>query len=58
MFHNRIKNNEINRLHERYLRLLYGGKMSCFEKLLEQDKSVTIRTRNLEMLATEMLQVY
>ena len=58
MFHNRIKNNEINRLHERYLRLLYGGKMSSFEKLLEQDKSVTIRTRNLKMLATEMLQVY
>ena len=33
MFHNRIINNEINRLHERCLRLLYGDKSSSFEKL-------------------------
>ena len=58
MFHSRITNNKINRLHERSLRLLYGNNSSSFEKLLEQDKSVTIHTRNLRILATEMFKVY
>ena len=58
MFHSCIINNKINRLHERCLRLLYGDKLSSFEKLLEQDKSVTIHTRNLQILATEMFKVY
>ena len=58
MFHSRIINNKINRLHERCLRLLYGDKSSSFEKLLEQDKSATIHTRNLQILATEMFKVY
>ena len=58
MFHSRIINNEINRLHEGFLRLLYGDKWSSFEKLLEQDKSVTIHTRNLQMLATGIIKVY
>ena len=53
MFHSRIINNKINRLHERCLRVLYGDKSSSFEKLLEQDKSVTIHTRNLQILATK-----
>ena len=58
MFHSRIINNKINRLHESCLRLLYGEKSSSFEKLLQQDESVTIHTRNLQILATEMLKVY
>ena len=58
MFHSHIIKNKINRLHERCLRLLYGDKLSSFEKLLEQDKSVMIHTRNLQILATEMLKVY
>ena len=58
MFHGCIINNKINRLHERCLRLLYGDKTSSFEKLLEQDKSVTIHTRNRQILATEMFKVY
>ena len=41
MFHSRVINNKINRLHEQ-----------------EQDKSVTINTRNLQILATEMFKVY
>ena len=40
------------------MRLLYGGKSSSFEKLLEKYKSVTIHTRNLQILATEMFKVY
>ena len=39
MFHSRIINNKINRLHERCMRLIYGDKTSSFEELLEQDKS-------------------
>ena len=58
MFHSRIINNKINRLHERCLHQSYGNKSSSFEKLLEQDKSVTIRTRNLQMLATEVFKEY
>ena len=53
-----MTNNKINRLYERSLRLLHGDKSSSFEKLLEQDKSVTIHTRNLRILATEMFKVY
>ena len=58
MFHSRIINNKINRLHERCLRLIYEDKSLSFRKLLEQDKSVTMHTRNLQILATEMLKVY
>ena len=56
MFHSRIIN-KINRLHERCLCLLYGDKSSSLKKLLEQDKSVAIHTRNLQILATEMFKV-
>ena len=58
MFHSRIMNNKINRLHERCMRLIYGDKTSSFEELLEQDKSVSLHTRNVQMLATEMFKVY
>ena len=58
MFHSRIMNNKINRLHERCMRLIYGDKTSSFEELLEQDKSVSLHTRNLQMLATDMFKVY
>ena len=40
------------------MRLIYEDKMSSFEELLEQDKSVSIHTRDLQMLATEMFEVY
>ena len=48
----------INRLHEKCMRLIYGDKTSSFEELLDQDKSVSIHTRNLQMLAREMFKVY
>ena len=50
-FHARIKNNKINRLHERCMHLRYGDKTSSFEELLEQDKSVSIHARNQQMFA-------
>ena len=48
-------------MHERCMRLhglIYADKTSSFEELLEQGKSVSIRTRNLQMLAIEMFKVY
>ena len=39
------------------MHLLYGDKLSSLEKLLEQDKSVTIHIRNPQILATEMFKV-
>ena len=40
------------------MRVIYGEKTSSFEELLEQDKSVSLHTRNLQMLATEMFRVH
>ena len=57
MFHTRIMNNKINHLHERCLGLLYVEKTSSFEKLLKQEKSVSILWRNLKMLVTKMFKV-
>ena len=51
-------NNKINRLHERCMHLIYGDKTSSFEELLEQDKFISIHTRNLRMMVTEMLKVF
>ena len=51
-------NNKINRLHERCLCIVHSDKTSSFEKLLEKDGRVTIHTRNLQTLATEMFKVY
>ena len=58
MFHSRIINNKINSLRERCLHLFCGDKSPSFEKLLEQDKSVTIHTKNPQIVATEMFKVY
>ena len=48
-------------MHDRRMHLhglIYVDKTSSFEELLEQGKSVSIHTRNLQMLATEMFKVY
>ena len=57
MFHSCFINNEINWLHERFTRLIYGDKTPLFDELLEQDKSVWLYTKNLQMLATKMFKV-
>ena len=53
MFHSRNRNNKINGIHERSLRITYNDKSSSFQNLLEKDNSVTLRYRNIEILATE-----
>ena len=58
MCHSRELNNKINRLQqERALRIVYNDKSSTFYQLLKKDKSVTIHTRNLHYLATEIFKV-
>ena len=47
MFHNREKNDKINQIHERCLRIIYNDKKSTFYELLEKDRSVSIHKRNL-----------
>ena len=53
-FHRRLLNNEINKLHEKYLRIVYNDKKSNFEELLslyttEIFKSLLLRCGNLRM---------
>ena len=55
MFHSRIINKKINRLHEKCLRIIYRNKQSSFEELLEKVSSVS--ERNIRILATEMYKV-
>ena len=58
MCYSRTVNNKINKLHERYRRIVYNDKKSFFKELIESDKSVPIRIKNLQVLATEMFKVY
>ena len=54
MFHNRKENSQINRIHERALRILYKDDVSPFEELLKRDRSFTVHQRNIQSLAIEM----
>ena len=45
MCHGRNLNNQISKLYECALRLVYNDKSSPFRELLERDKSVTIHER-------------
>ena len=47
----------VNRLLERFLRIIYGDKQSSFEELLEKDSSASIHERNIQILATKMYKV-
>ena len=58
MFINRRTNQKINRLQERSLRILYQDNISTFEELLRKYNYVTVHTRNLQLLATEMCKVH
>ena len=54
MFCGRTRNNMINKLQERALRILYKDDRSTFQHLLNKDKSITIHARNIQLFATEM----
>ena len=57
MYHSRKINNQIKKLHESALRLVYNDKISSFCELLKKDKSVTIHERNIQVLLTEIFTV-
>ena len=57
MCNSRKINTQINKLHERALRLVYNDKSSSFRELLERDNSVTIHERNIQVLLTEIFKV-
>ena len=44
-------------MRHRALRILYQDKKSSFEKLLQKGKSVSVRMKNLQYLATEIFIV-
>ena len=56
MNHGRILNNKINRIHEKALRVACNDNLNTFHELLLKDKSVTVHTRNLQVLVTEMFK--
>ena len=57
MNYRRSLNDRSNTLHERELRLLYNDFTASFTELLKKDNSVTIRQKNLQVLAIEMFKV-
>ena len=57
MFHSRSLNNEINRLHELCLLIIYNDKRSSFEELSVKDNSVSVHHNNIHTLITEMHKV-
>ena len=45
---------QVNKLHQRCLRLIYTDKTSTFQEVLDKDSSVSIHMRNIQSLAIEM----
>ena len=52
IFHNRELNNELNRLHEKCLHIIYSDNASSFTGLFETDNSVSVQHRNIQVSAT------
>ena len=57
MCHSRKINNQISKLYECALRLVYNDQSSSFWELLERDKSVTIHERIIQVLLTVIFKV-
>ena len=54
MFHSRAMEHKKNKIHERTLRLIHPNQHQLsFKQLLEKNKTVSIRQRNLQTLTTE-----
>ena len=54
MFHSRQLNKNINKVQERASRITYKDAESTYSELLEKDCAVTINTKNLQLLMTDM----
>ena len=57
MCHHRSVNNKINRLYERYLRIVSSDSVSSFEDLLDKDRSVSMHVKNIKTLGIEMFKI-
>ena len=57
MNYNPCLNSNINRVHERALRIVYRDKKQTFKEILEKDNSVNVHVKNLQVLVTEMYKV-
>ena len=57
MFHSRMINNRINKLHERAFHLVYKDDQHIFQQLLDKDNAVTIHHRNLQNQAIEIYKL-
>ena len=55
-FHSRNLDNNINRIHDRALRLIYQNNLG-FSELLDLDNSVTVHQTNLQVYLTEIYKV-
>ena len=54
MFCSRKMNEKINHIHERALRLVYNDYESTFDRLLKNDKTISIHHRSIHCVAIEM----
>ena len=54
MFPSRKRNNKINKLHERCLRIVYNNNTSTYEELLEIDNSVSVHFQKVQALVIEL----
>ena len=57
IFHSKQLNNQINKMHENGLKLVYKSNKRTFNDLLVLDNSVTINQRNLQIFATKIFKV-
>ena len=57
MLHSRTLNNQINRIHERALRLVYKDYAASFDELLSRDGTVTVHERNIQILDVELFKI-
>ena len=54
MFPSRKRDNKIDKLHQRCLRIVYNNNTSTYEDLLETDNSVSVHFQNVQALAIEL----
>ena len=58
MFHSRIMNNKINRIHEIALGLVYSDQVSSSDELFKKGWSFSIHHRNIQSLAIELYKFF
>ena len=57
MFHSRKLNIQVNKFHERALRIVCQYYASLFSELLEKENSRTLHNRNIQLLAIEIFKL-